>query len=169
MSKIRAIFCDVDGVLTDGGYFYNASGLCMKKFHTRDASAAVRLKEYGIKLFVITGATDDITKERIGRMTLEAACFGVEDKLKMIETICEKYGYALDEVAVVGDDWMDLPAMQAVGLSFCPADAAIPVFNAADIACSCKGGEGVLCEVIDEVLMQQKPTRASNLRIVEGG
>lgn len=167
--SIKAIFCDVDGCLTDGGYYYNASGLCMKKFHTRDASTAVRLVEYGIRLFVVTGADDTITKERIGNMAIEGAYYGVTDKLKKIEQICDKYGYDYSEIAVVGDDWMDLPAMEAAGLSFCPADAAIPVFNAADIACGCKGGEGVLCEVIDEVMMQQKPARTGNLRIVQGG
>ncbi len=167
--NIKAIFVDVDGCLTNGGYYYNASGLCMKKFHTRDASAAIRLKEYGIRLFVVTGADDAITKERIGNMAIDGAYYDVTNKLKKIELVCEKYGYDLSEIAVIGDDWMDLPAMKAAGLSFCPADASIPVFNAADIVCGCKGGEGVLCDVIDEIIAQQKPSQKGKLRVVQGG
>ena len=33
LKKIKIILTDVDGVLTDGGMYYSASGDVMKKFH----------------------------------------------------------------------------------------------------------------------------------------
>ena len=37
LKKIKLVISDVDGVLTDGGMYYNEEGECMKKFNTRDS------------------------------------------------------------------------------------------------------------------------------------
>ena len=39
-----AIF-DVDGVLTDGGLYYDANGECMKRFHVRGRGRASRIEK----------------------------------------------------------------------------------------------------------------------------
>ena len=37
LKKIKLVITDVDGVLTDGGMYYNDKGECMKKFNTKDS------------------------------------------------------------------------------------------------------------------------------------
>ncbi|MEY2777162.1 MAG: hypothetical protein RLY30_1260, partial [Pseudomonadota bacterium] len=35
---IQHLFLDVDGVMTDGGLYYDAHGECMKRFHVLDGA-----------------------------------------------------------------------------------------------------------------------------------
>jgi len=155
MPVVKALFTDVDGVLTDGGYYYSKDGLCMKKFNTRDAAALHRLKSAGIKFYVVTTTDDEITKKRIERMNPDYAWFGAEDKLAAVKEICvELAGCDLKDAAYIGDDTMDIPVMAAVGMAYCPADA-IGVWGYANVICNRAGGEGVLAEVVDLILRHQ--------------
>jgi len=154
---IKALITDVDGVLTDGGYYCDDKGLAFKKFNTRDAAAVHRLKMAGIKFVVVTSCDDEITKKRIARMRPDCAVFGIEDKLTMAREICmEEFGLTLDQVAYIGDDQMDAPLLKAAGYSYCPDDATIGAIGAVkDAVCWSKGGEGVLAEVVDVILRSQ--------------
>lgn len=157
---IKAIVSDVDGVLTDGGFYYNEDGLVVKKFNTRDASCIFRLREAGIKLFIITMSDDLITNKRIETLKnwhlkdndIEWYFHGIDDKLKVVNQICEEWGYKLDELIYIGDDYVDIPVMEVVGISYCPYDSPISVIEAATYICEAKGGEGVLSEVVDNIL-----------------
>ena len=149
---IEAIIVDCDGVLTDGGMYYNADGLAFKKFNTRDFAATWRLKEAGLKWYAVTAADDAATRRRIDAMNPEIALYNTSDKLQAVREICmELEGYDLSEVAYIGDDVMDIPAMKAVGKSYCPADAAESVLQIG-FCCTRKGGEGVFAEVVDRVI-----------------
>ena len=52
--QIKLFISDVDGTLTDGGMYYNASGEIMKKFNTRDAFGLRLLKENNIEVALIS-------------------------------------------------------------------------------------------------------------------
>ena len=45
---IRLLVLDVDGVMTDGGLYYDANGLVMKRFHVLDG-IGIRLKRRVLK------------------------------------------------------------------------------------------------------------------------
>ena len=51
--------------------------------------------------------------------------------------------------AYIGDDNIDIPAMEFCGTSFTVSDAVKPVINCSDIVLSCKGGEGAIRELAD--------------------
>jgi 3-deoxy-D-manno-octulosonate 8-phosphate phosphatase (KDO 8-P phosphatase) len=60
-------------------------------------------------------------------------------------------GMSVDEVTYIGDDVNDLPVLEVVGLSACPADAAPEVRLAVHLVCEKPGGRGAvreLCELI---------------------
>ena len=48
--KITWMFFDVDGVMTDGGLFYNAEGESLKRFNVLDGHGLKALKSVGIRL-----------------------------------------------------------------------------------------------------------------------
>lgn len=149
---IKGIFCDVDGVLTDAGYYCTESGLEMKKFNTRDAAASHRLKEAGIYLFIVTSCNNAITKTRMKAYSTTWESYGVKDKLATVEDICGEWGLGLDEVVYIGDDAMDVSVMEKVAIAVCPCNATDAALRAADVICDSKGGEGTLAEVIDWVI-----------------
>ena len=162
---IKAVFTDVDGVLTDGGYYYTKDGLEMKKFNTRDAAAVKRLQAEGVLVFVVTSADDEITKRRMADMCVDEAVYGRADKLEAVKEICEKHGLALaDEVVYIGDDFMDVAALEAAAIGFSPDEAILSVEEVSVSTYRC-GGEGVLSEVADGILLSlaDKKTQYSKL------
>src|SRR6218665_3193952 len=52
---LRVVFFDVDGVLTDGGLYFGASGETLKRFNTLDGQGLTLLQKAGITPAVITG------------------------------------------------------------------------------------------------------------------
>ena len=54
--------------------------------------------------------------------------------------------------AYIGDDNLDIPAMNYCGISFTVSDAVKPVLNFADIILKSKGGEGAIREIAQLIL-----------------
>ena len=52
---IRLLVLDVDGVMTDGGLYYDANGLVMKRFHVLDGIGIRLAKTAGIEVAVLSG------------------------------------------------------------------------------------------------------------------
>ena len=153
LSTVKAVITDVDGVLTDGCMYWAKEGLLFKKFHTRDVGAVFRLRDNGIKFFVITAANDDITRKRIEMMHPDLSRYGIaRDKFPCTKMVIDEWGFDLDEVAYIGDDEIDKEVMQAVGVSIAPIDALDSVRDVADIICPLDGGKGVLAWVTDKIL-----------------
>ena len=63
-----------------------------------------------------------------------------------------EYGCQLSEVAYVGNDVNDIPAMEEVGISIAVADAHPSVLVRADMILSRRGGEGALRETCERIL-----------------
>ena len=62
---------------------------------------------------------------------------------------------APSQVAFVGDDIPDIPAMELAGLGVCPADAVAEVRSAADLVSQFNGGRGCIRDLIENVLKRQ--------------
>ncbi|NBW26256.1 MAG: 3-deoxy-D-manno-octulosonate 8-phosphate phosphatase, partial [Betaproteobacteria bacterium] len=54
-SRVRVLFLDVDGVLTDGGLYFAADGESLKRFNTLDGHGLKLLQRAGITPAVVTG------------------------------------------------------------------------------------------------------------------
>jgi len=154
---IKAIFTDIDGVLTDGGQWYTKAGLDSLKFNARDYAACFRLRAAEVALVTVSSSDGDIAKRRMKVMKPDIALYDTINKKKAIDGVCRSMGWELSEVAYIGDDHIDLPVLEAVGFSFCPADAVAKVCLVEGIkVCSLEGGQGVLAEVIDFVIEWNK-------------
>ena len=78
--NIKLFISDVDGTLTDGGMYYNASGEIMKKFNTRDAFGLRLLKENGIELALISGEDSQIVRSRAAKLKITNVYLGISNK-----------------------------------------------------------------------------------------
>ncbi len=152
--NIKMIITDVDAVLTDGGMYYNADGLAFKKFHTRDASCIKRLRDEGILVCVVTSSNDMITRKRIGDMRFDDSIFDCDDKARAVRQLSDRYHVSLEQIAYIGDDYIDLEAMKLVGLAIAPSDALSSVVEKSIIFSF--GGNGVLADVADHILNEVK-------------
>ena len=153
--KIKLILTDVDGVLTDGCMYYSSKGEELKKFHTRDGMAVELLLHKNIKTIIITKEKSKIVISRAKKIKVFKVYSGVKQKDKILNQICTKFKVTPDETTFIGDDVNDEKIMKLVGLSFAPSDATQTIKNIADIITNAKGGQGVLREVTDKILLSQ--------------
>jgi YrbI family 3-deoxy-D-manno-octulosonate 8-phosphate phosphatase len=78
------------------------------------------------------------------------------NKSAAIDTLCEKHGLQLDQVAFIGDDLNDLSALECVGLACAVADAADPVQNIAHYVTKRRGGDGAVREVCELLIAAKR-------------
>ena len=71
------------------------------------------------------------------------------NKRVVIDELCARHGLALDQVAFMGDDLNDLPALECVGFPCAVADAAAPVRAIAQYVTEKRGGDGAVREVCE--------------------
>ena len=142
-------------MLTDGCMYYSSSGEELKKFHTRDGMAVELLLQKNIKTIIITREKSKIVISRAKKINVFKVYSGIKQKDKILNQICTKFKVAPNEIVFIGDDINDEKIMKLIGLSFAPSDATQTTKNIADIITNARGGQGVLREVTDEILLSQ--------------
>jgi len=152
LSKIKALFTDCDGVLTDGGMYYSEAGDELKKFQTRDGVGFAMLQRAGLVVGIITSESVELVKRRAAKLKLDEVHVGAHDKMRVIADLCEKYSLKLDEIAYIGDDVMDLPVIRAVGFGCSVSDGMPEARDAAVYVTKAGGGEGAVREVAELLL-----------------
>ena len=146
---MRLLCVDVDGVLTDAGMYYGPDGEVLKKFNTRDGMGLARLREAGVAVAIISGEDSAIVHARATKLKIDDVFSGAGDKRRAIDELCARHGMGMDEVAFIGDDLNDLPALECVGLACAVADAAEPVKAVAHYVTERRGGDGAVREVCE--------------------
>lgn len=154
--NIKAIICDVDGVLATGGIIYDDDGKEYKVFNVKDGQIVRHLKENGIAVGVITGRESDVVKYRCQELKFNFHHHGIKDKLKVYREELSRHGWEPSEVAYLGDDLVDISIFKVTGLAICPSDAPGYVKEFAHMTTEKKGGQGVLREAADIILTAQQ-------------
>ena len=151
-AKLRAIFLDVDGVLTDGQIYLDGRGNELKVFNTKDGHGLRKAAAAGITLCWISGRSSPATARRARELGVPLCYQGVRDKRTRLESVRRKLGLSREETASIGDDEPDIPMFEATGLSACPADAVPAARRAADVVLKCNGGHGAVREFVELIL-----------------
>ncbi len=154
-AQIKAIFFDVDGVLTNGRIVYDDSGREIKSFNVKDGLIIAHLKKEGIITGAISGRDSAAVSKRCAELKVDFCHQGIMDKGEVCRKLMAHYKLKAKQVAYIGDDINDLPVFREVGFSVCPADAIVYLKEKADLVTYTKGGQGVLREVADLVLAAQ--------------
>ncbi|CAH0350760.1 HAD family hydrolase [Aquabacterium sp. CECT 9606] len=150
--SIRAAIFDVDGVLTDGSLFISEAGETLKAFNALDGHGLKLLAQGGITPIVITGRDSPAVRRRLKDLGLVHAVFGAHDKLAAAEPLLASLGLPWRDVAVMGDDWPDLPLMVRAGFACAPLNAHAEVKAIARHVTTLRGGEGAARECCDLLL-----------------
>jgi 3-deoxy-D-manno-octulosonate 8-phosphate phosphatase (KDO 8-P phosphatase) len=149
---IKAIFFDVDGVLTDSKIIYDENGREIKNFNVKDGQIISHLKRAGIVTGAISGRDSGATAKRCAELKVDFCHQGIMDKASTFEKLAKHYKLKLKEVAFIGDDINDLTTLSRAGLAVCPADTFDYIKERVHLVTFAKGGRGVLREVGDLVL-----------------
>lgn len=152
-AKIELVIFDVDGVLTNGTLFYGDNGQEYKAFNSKDGHGMVMLRDSGIRIGIISGRTSDAVRIRMEALGIDQVYQGQRDKIPAYMEMKKQLELSDEQVAYVGDDVIDLPVMNRVGLSIAVADAHELVRERADWLTQAPGGNGAAREVC-ELLMR---------------
>lgn len=150
--KIRALFLDVDGVLTDGRLYIDDRGREQKVFDTKDGHGVRMALEAGLKMAWISGRTSGATLVRARDLGVKAVQQGETDKRSAAEKYLARWRLRREEAAACGDDVPDFGLFDACGLSACPSDATPEVRRRADLVLKHAGGRGAVREFVEEIL-----------------
>lgn len=149
---VKVVFFDVDGVLTDGTIYISEAGESLKAFHALDGHGLKLLAQGGITPIVITGRDSPSVRRRLKDLGVSHAVFGAHDKLAAAGPLLASLGVQWDELAVMGDDWPDLPLLVRAGMALAPANAHAEVKALADYTSALRGGQGFARECCDLLL-----------------
>ncbi|HEU6438215.1 MAG TPA: HAD-IIIA family hydrolase [Nitratidesulfovibrio sp.] len=153
--SISLLVLDVDGVMTDGGLYYDDEGRVTKRFNVQDGLGIKLAQAAGITVAVITGLTSGAVEARIRSLGIKDYHAGFLDKSECIDGIRRKYNLEWSQVAYLGDDWVDFGPLKLVGLPMAVANAQPEVKALARYVTTVSGGHGAVREVIRFLLDQQ--------------
>ena len=155
-AKIKLIGFDVDGVLTDGSIFINEGGEVFKKFHSLDGHGLRQAKQFGLELCIISARKSPHVHARFDGFGFEESVLtGIHDKLTKLKEIAKEMKIELDEVVFIGDDALDIPILEKVGLAVCPPGAHYSVLEHIHYITEKEGGKGSAREFTDLILYSQ--------------
>ena len=155
MKKIRLIIMDVDGVLTDGGIYMGPTGEAMKRFDVKDGAGVALWHDSGKMTAIITGRKSEIVERRAEELHITRVFQGCADKREAYESLKKELGLSDDEIAYIGDDFIDVPVMKKVGLPVAVADASETAKRAARLLTDRPGGRGAVRETVEALLFAQ--------------
>jgi len=152
LNKIKIIILDVDGTMTDGQISFDNNGIETKSFNVKDGMAISKAIKYGIKVAIITGRISKIVEKRASELGILDIYQGVGNKISTLDELLEKYDYDYENVAYMGDDINDIPAMIRASYVGITADAVSDVEEYAHFKSKNNGGYGAVREFIETIL-----------------
>jgi len=153
--KVRMLVMDVDGTLTDGAMYYSANGEELKRFNTRDGMGISLLNRAGIQTAILTTENTQIVKARAAKLKIDNVVLGSRNKRKSLEELIQSTGFKKEEIAYIGDDVNDEPAIKLAGVSGCPSDAVEHIKGLVDFISKYPGGNGAVREFAELILKAQ--------------
>jgi 3-deoxy-D-manno-octulosonate 8-phosphate phosphatase (KDO 8-P phosphatase) len=139
---------DVDGVLTDGRIILGDSGEA-KAFFARDGLGISVARHTGLRFALVTGRSGTPVERRALELRFEHVVTRCRDKAAALRELAAAESLTLDQVAFIGDDWNDLPAIRIAGISAAPADAPRQIREQVDFVSDAPGGRGAVREFLE--------------------
>lgn len=155
LRQLRLMAFDVDGVLTDGCLWYGENGEIVKRFNALDGHGLRLMRESGIIVALVTGREGPIVARRAAELGISLVRQGIRDKGLAISTLAQENGCSLAETGYMGDDIIDLTALQRVGFAASVPNAPAYVSQAAHWTSTKPGGSGAVRECCDLILAAQ--------------
>lgn len=155
-SQIQLVIMDVDGVLTDGKISYTSAGDEIKSFNVKDGLGISLGVRNGLSFGIITARESVMVTRRAEELGIQHLIQKTRTKLPALEKLVSELGLSMAQVAYLGDDLPDLPCMEVVGFSACPADAAREVLAMANFKSRYNGGSGAVREILEFILDSRK-------------
>jgi 3-deoxy-D-manno-octulosonate 8-phosphate phosphatase (KDO 8-P phosphatase) len=149
--SISNVIFDVDGVLTDGTFFYSIDGKILKRFGSHDAQAIKRCSVFfNLQLISADKKGFEISKLRAEHLGLPITLVPEDLRSDWISN-----HFIREETALVVDSFTDIPSLRYVVRSFAPRNAHPELLNRVSNVLNATGGGGAVAEVLDILLYEK--------------
>jgi len=148
---VRAVVTDFDGVHTDDRATVDEDGRESVTVSRSDGFGIGLLRRAGLPFLILSKERNPVVSARAAKLGVEVLQ-AVDDKASAIREWAERRGIDLAQVAYVGNDVNDLPAMRLVGWPVAVADARPEVREAARVVLERRGGHGAIRELADTLV-----------------
>jgi len=148
--KLKNFILDVDGVLTDGRFYYTSEGKVMKAFGPDDHDALLLVREH-LAVHIVTGDKKgfDISKKRIAdHMKFPLDLVSTFQRVSWMKD----NGFDPKETIYMGDGIFDAMVFDAVAYGIAPANAFYTTKKKADFVTKSAGGDSAVAEACVHIL-----------------
>jgi 3-deoxy-D-manno-octulosonate 8-phosphate phosphatase (KDO 8-P phosphatase) len=152
LARVRLLALDVDGTLTDGTIGYDDTGRETKSFSIHDGLGIVLARFVGLETAWITGRTSPLVERRARELGVKLLFQGVRDKTVVLADVAVRNGLSVNDIAYMGDDLNDLPALRLAGAALAPANAAPEILAASHYVTPRAGGHGAVRDAVTAIL-----------------
>lgn len=152
LKNIKMLVLDVDGILTDCRLWMDSNGQWKRIYSVRDGVGIKALLENGYKVAIITGSTAEDVRARAKMLGISYFYEGALNKVPSFEDLQKQSGILPSEMAYMGDDFFDVPLLNAVGFSATVPDAMEEVLETVQYVTKRPAGNGAVREVADFIV-----------------
>lgn len=145
------VVTDFDGVHTDDSAWVDAAGTEHVRVSRSDGMGVALLRRAGVPMLILSTEQNAVVRARAEKLRVDVV-HGVEDKASVLREWALESGVDLADIAYLGNDVNDLPAMALVGWPIAVADAHAEVLAAARVVLTRRGGDGAVRELADRIL-----------------
>lgn len=150
-SEITSVIFDVDGVLTDGTFFYSIEGKMLKRFGSHDAPAIKKcMSIFNLQLISADKKGFEISKLRADHLGLPITLVPEDIRSGWIAN-----NFTREDTALVVDSFTDIPSLVNVARSFAPYNAHPELIKRVDNVLNASGGSGAVAEVLDILVYER--------------
>lgn len=153
LRNLKLLAVDIDGVLTDGGLFYDSKGNINKIFNVKDGLGLKLLQSNNIQIALISGGKSGASNERAKDLNIKYCLTGIKNKGFALLELQAHLNIPIENTIFVGDDLNDLVLKKNVSLLICPKDSARGLIKQADLTLNNKGGKGAIRELAERILI----------------
>jgi 3-deoxy-D-manno-octulosonate 8-phosphate phosphatase (KDO 8-P phosphatase) len=159
VATIKAVALDVDGVLTDGTFWWGPGGEEFKRLSFADVMGISLAKKAGLVFALISGEDTSFIDRFAEKMGIVDVFKGCKNKGVALRSFAQKHELDLSQVCFMGDDVNDVPALELAGLAAAPASAHERVLQMAALVTRRSGGQGAVRELLDILISRFDATR----------
>ncbi|MCH8475687.1 MAG: HAD hydrolase family protein [Opitutales bacterium] len=154
--QIRVLAMDVDGILTDGTIQVGENLGERKTFSVLDGLGMAMIREAGIPTAWVSGRHSSATIQRAGELVISHVLQDRKDKKEALQELARQEGWKPEEICYLGDDIIDIPALEWVGIGVSVPNALPEVKLHADWITDRPGGAGAVRDVCNRILANRR-------------
>ncbi|MBO9625335.1 MAG: acylneuraminate cytidylyltransferase [Microbacterium sp.] len=147
----KAVVTDFDGVHTDDTAIVDADGGERVRVSREDGMGVALLRRAGVPMLILSTEANPVVRARAEKLRVPVL-HGIDDKERALRDWAQESGIDLADVAYLGNDVNDLPALRIVGWPVAVANAHPLVLAEARVVLRRTGGNGAVRELVERVL-----------------